>query len=210
MPIRRLNYTKRKKLRRDDVDIVISQSDQGTNSFEATLRLASYRFPENAALSVEAYRRTRVMRFSLGTVSLPAHGVRCELSDFDSDEDILFRVKVTDVADRPGVLLGHADKLRARRPDELPEKRIPLLPPIPSDLEEEVWRLEFDSEPRLLINSRLPDWKETVKSNAFRALVYPTVVREVLTRVFEDLTVSPGRQSHVGPNRPGEAAAAYG
>jgi hypothetical protein len=93
-------------------------------------------------------------------------------------------VKVTDVTTRPGVLLGHADRLRARRPDELPDQRIPLLPPIPSDLEEEVWRLEFDSEPRLLINSRLPDWKEAVKSNEFRALVYPTVVREVLTRVL--------------------------
>ena len=69
MPIRRLNYTKRKKLRRDDIDIVILQNDQGSNSFEATLRLASYRLPEDAALSVEAYRRTRVMRFSLGTVS---------------------------------------------------------------------------------------------------------------------------------------------
>ena len=184
MPIRRLNYTKRRKVHRDDVDIVIQTTVQGRAAFEVTLRLASYRFPENAVLSVEAYRRTRVMRFPLGTVSLPSSGVRYELSDFDSDEDVLFRVKVTDVADRPGVLLGHADKLRARRPDELPDKRIPLLPPIPSDLEEEVWRLEFDSEPRLLINSRLPNWKETVKSNSFRALVYPTVVREILTRVL--------------------------
>lgn len=184
MPIRRLNYTKRKKLRRADFEITLINDAEGGPSFEAALRLGRYSFPETASVSIEAYHRTRLMRFDLGTVATIRPGHRYALTDFDSEDEILFRIKVTDRSAAPGKLLGNADRIQPHKPDADVDNRVALLPPYPVDLEHEIWRLELQPEPQLLINSNLPDWKETVKSNEFRALVYPSIVREVLTRIL--------------------------
>ena len=153
-------------------------------SFDAAVDLATYGFPPDAHVFVEAYRQTILMRFDFGTVSAPRAPDNRLLADFPSAEEVLFRVRVTAASGRPGVLLGEADRLRPREPEQTLDRRIPLLPAVPDDLGEEVWRLDFEGGTTLLINRNLSDWKQTVSSDAFRAVVYPAAMRQILDRIL--------------------------
>lgn len=184
MPIRRINFTERQRIRRDDVNIILRRDDRGAIHFDMSLDLSSYRFAPDARLFVEAYRQTTLMRFDFGTTSVQAPPVDRYLADFESEAEVMFRVRVTAVSARPGVLLGEADQLRPRNPDDEPDKRISLLPPVPDELGEEIWRVDFEPTPILLVNRHLPDWKQTVRSEAFRAFVYPAAFKEVIRRIL--------------------------
>ncbi len=184
MPVRKFNYTARQRIRRSDVDILIRRSPGSPARFDASLDLRAYAFPSDAKVFIEAYRQTTLMRFPWGSASVLLSPENRDLSEFDGDVRILFRVKVTDVSGRPGVLLAVADQLHAREPDEQPDRRIPLLPPEPDDLGEELWRVDFEGEPALLVNRDVPDWKAMVRSESFRALVYPAAFRIILTRIL--------------------------
>ena len=183
MPVRRLNYTARQRIAHQDADIVL----YGTGAeakFDAHLQLAGYQFPPDARVFVEAYRQTILMRFDFGTVSAPAPPQKRVLTEFPSADEALFRVKVTAASVRPGVLLGEADRLRPREPEQKPDRRMPLLPVVPDDLGDEIWRLEFDGRTYLKVNKNLHDWKQTVASHVFRALVFPAAMRQILERVL--------------------------
>lgn len=180
MPIRRLNYTARRRIRRADAVITLRALPDNSFAFDADLRLAGYGFPPDARVIVEAYRQTYLMRFDFGTISVPVAPADRTLSEFESEAAVLFRVRVTAASGRPGILLGEVDRLRPVAPAEEPDNRIPLLPPVPGDIGEELWRIEFDGRPLLRVNSRLPDWRQTVLSDTFRALVYPAALRQVL------------------------------
>lgn len=44
-----------------------------------------------------------------------------------------------------------------------------------------VWKLSFDeAQPILLINDRIPDWKDFLRRADIRSLLFPEVVRQVL------------------------------
>lgn len=184
MPVRRLNYTSRVRIYHDDVDIVLLEQPGKMASFHADLKLADYQFPDDARVVVEAYRQTFLMRFDFGTVGNLQPPPERTLVEFPTPHELLFRVKVTAVSGRAGLLLGEADKIRPRHPDEEPDRRLPLLPPFPEDLGEEIWRVEYSGGTMLAVNQNLADWKETVRSPIFRALVYPAAMREILERVL--------------------------
>lgn len=193
MSIKRINSTGRKKILREDVQIIVRPDDDGVLTFDATLDLAEYGLPDDGQVFVEAYRQTTFMRFEHGTAALPQapRHVSRRLTGFATADALQFRVKVTSAGDRPGVLLAEADQIKPRDDDEQPDDRIPLLPPAPCDLGQETWRVGFgeSTSPLLLVNSRLGDWKSVAASPLFRSLVYPAAMRQVLTRivVVEDM-----------------------
>jgi hypothetical protein len=183
MPVRRLNYTARQRIAREDADIVLR--GEGTEArFDAHLQLAGYHFPPDARVFVEAYRQTMLMRFDFGTVSAPAPPEERALTEFPSADEVLFRVKVTATSVRPGVLLGEADQLRPREPEQKPERRVPLLPVVPDDLGDEIWRVDFGDRTSLVVSKNLHDWKQTAASHLFRALVFPAAMRQILERIL--------------------------
>lgn len=184
MPIRRINFTQRQRIHRDDIDIVIRRNDSGAVFFDAAIGLSSYGFAPDARVFIEAYRQTTMMRFDFGTVSVPSPPSDRYLADFESEAEVMFRVRVTAVSGRPGVLLGEADQLRPHNPGDEPDRRISLLPPVPTDLGEEIWRVDFETGPILQVNQNLPDWKQTVRSEVFRAFVYPAAFREIIHRIL--------------------------
>jgi hypothetical protein len=184
MPIRRINYTARRRVARADVDITIRSKDGSMPYFDAAMRLSEYQFPADAKVFIEAYRQTTLMRFDFGTVSVPKIPSDRQLSEFQTIEDILFRLKVTAVSGRPGVLLGEAEQIRPREGDEEPQRRLPLLPPVPVELGQEVWKVDFVGGTRLLVNRELHDWRQTVASQVFRSLVYPAAMRQILERIL--------------------------
>lgn len=184
MPIRRLNYTARQRIARSDVDVVIRDQDSDKPYFDATIRLSEYKFPPDARVIVEAYRQTILMRFDFGSVSVPKVPADRHLNDFLTVDSVLFRLRVTAASGRPGILLGEAEQLRPRLPNEEPHRRLPLLPVVPMDLDQEVWRVDFEGGTTLFINRNLRDWRQTATSNIFRGLAYPAALRQVLERVL--------------------------
>lgn len=187
MPIRRLNYTGRKRIRQSDVRITVHQRGNGTATFDADLKLAGYALPENAIVFVEAQRQTSYMRFPFGTVGDLQPAVIRELSEFDSPEGVVFRVKITSTDQPNGLLLAAADGIRPRRPEEKEDKRIPLLPAKQNDdLGDQVFRVDFIDHPILLINAQLGDWRAVARDPVFVSLVYPGAMREILARILHE------------------------
>ena len=70
------------------------------------------------------------------------------------------------------------------QPDQKETEKSPLLPVKPQRLGDEIFRLDFsEGAPILLINKDVGDYHSIAKHPGFFALAYPTVIREVLTRV---------------------------
>jgi hypothetical protein len=63
-----------------------------------------------------------------------------------------------------------------------------ILPIEPHDLGQEMWRLEFkDQDVVLYVNERIPELKDWARAEPlFYAVVYPEVVRRVLTRAIDE------------------------
>jgi hypothetical protein len=187
MPIRRINSTGRKKILREDARLFVRPDADGVLTLEATFDLTQYDLPADARVFVEAYRQTTSMRFEYGTTSTPrpSSGLACRLTEFSTRDGLLFRVKVTSSGERPGLLLAEADQIRARDVEEEPDQRIPLLPLVPADLGQEVWRIDITeaSGSQLQVNEKVGDWKAVALSPAFRSLIFPAALRQVLSYV---------------------------
>jgi hypothetical protein len=126
------------------------------------------------------------MRFDFGTAGGIVPPPERVLSEFDSLDQVLFRVKVTSASgDRQGVLLAEADQIPIKRPEDSEEDRIPLFPVAPADLGDEVYRVDFtDGRPTLLVNRDVGDWRQVAQSPPFRSLVYSAALRQILTRIL--------------------------
>ena len=183
---RTFNYTGRRKIERKDVSVVLRE-DRGTWVFEADLRLAEYRFARNAEVWVEAHRQNLWMQFLWGTVSALRPPLNRRLTEFDVPDGILFRVRVVQP---PGQehhkLLGEADGIPFVRVGEAMGQRRPLIETVPDALDQLLWKLDMDGDPpRLLVNKGArPTWKEMAMSPYFVSLVYPEVLRRLLTHVL--------------------------
>jgi hypothetical protein len=186
---RKFNYTNRVKLLQADVRFTLATESE-TATFDAVLDLDSYDLPPDALVFVEAYRQTAWMRFEWGTVAKLQVPTDRRLTEFESPEDILFRVRVTSPGsddDDHGLLVAEADRIRLRGPEETEDTREPLLPVIPDDLGDELWRLDLAGEkPRLLLNRNAGgDYRQIGRHPAFVALVYPAAMRVILWHILQ-------------------------
>lgn len=181
--IRRLNYTGRIRLQRSDIKIVLKGAP-GAIEFNADLNnLTDYDLPPESLIFIEAYRQTSWMRFSFGSVGKVLPAENRKLTEFDSPEGILFRIKITKSTDTH-TLLAQADRIPLTNPEESDSDLTPLLPGKPQKLGDEIYRLEFDNGALLLVNSEAGDYSQIVRSPIFASLAYPSIFREVLMRVL--------------------------
>lgn len=183
---RRLNYTGRRRIRARDVRIFLSEPQRGVSSFSASFSLDSYGFPADARLYVEAYRQASWMRFHAGTVRRPEPPQGIALTYFDDPTSVRFRMKVVQSGDPHAQLLGVCDRILPGKPGDESDRREPLLPVKPQDLGRQIWRVDIDDYPRLLVNNRLDDAVGLARDPAFVALVLPAAFREILTHVIID------------------------
>jgi len=129
------------------------------------------------------------MQWPWGTVSTIRPPSDRKLTEFDVPDGLLFRVRVVQP---PGQehhkLLGEADGIPFVKTGEADDRRRHLLVPVPDALDQQLWKLNFESDPpSLLVNKDAkPSWKEMARSPQFIALVYPEVLRRLLTRVLID------------------------
>ncbi len=188
MPIRSFNYTGRRRITREEVQLRLSQLPDKTISFDADIRLEkSHMLPDDAAVCVEAYRGSSYswMRFPFGKVGDLRAPADRRLTDFDGPEGILFRIKVTSPTKDHGLILAEADALSPRTSDEK-EDALQSLLPVRSDknLGSRVWRIDFEDKPVLLVNSALGEWRDVVRDRTFMTLVMPTVLEAILVRIL--------------------------
>lgn len=179
----RFNYTGRKKIKRHDLTITVLNNN-GILSFAADIDLSDYNLPAEAPVYVEAYRQTSWMRFGYGN----AGGLKPEtdnrLSEYDSLDGVLFRVKVVEDDGTHGKLLAVADRIRPVKPEEGDAGRLCVLP-VKSEEMDCIWRLDFTDDPVLFISKRAGSKDAISRSPEFISLVYPSVLREVLFEIKE-------------------------
>ncbi|HQZ67597.1 MAG TPA: hypothetical protein PLY87_21050, partial [Planctomycetaceae bacterium] len=106
----RLNFTGRRKISKNHVNISVTGIG-GIEIFHADLQLASYDFPESAAVVIEAFRQLELVRFDFGTVGNLTPPASCRLSEFGTLAGLRFRVKVVSSDEPRGRLLAVCDRI---------------------------------------------------------------------------------------------------
>lgn len=166
---RTFNYTGRQRIGRKDVSITLRQEND-VWGFDANLRLADYHFARNAEVWLEAHRQNLWMQWAWGTVSALRAPADRRLTEFDVPDGVLFRVRVVQP---PGAehhkLLGEADGIPFVKAGEADDRRRHLLVPVPDELDQQLWRLDFESDPpRLLVNKYAkPSYSHVVRAAFF-------------------------------------------
>lgn len=184
MAISRFNYTGLKKISRSDARIVLRREKDQPVEFTAEVALAEYKFPPDSLVFVEAYRQTTWMRFPCGTVTGFVQPVDSRLTEFDSADEVQFRVRVTASGGESGKMLGYADRIRPAGEIDDDDERAPLLRVRAEDLGDEIYRVEMEPDPVLVINCSVGDWRAVAASPVFRALTTPAIFRSVLTHLL--------------------------
>jgi hypothetical protein len=134
---------------------------------------------------VEAYHRAAYMRFDFGTVGGIEPPPSCRL-DRIPVENPLFRVKVVQINGPVARIVAAADKIVPLSVDRADENQEALVTVEFVDLGDQVWALDLEGDwPTLLLNRRIDGIREAARSGPeFLTLVYPEVVRAVLTRTL--------------------------
>lgn len=186
--LKRVNFTGRRRIPRDRVQIEVYDGEPRT--LRAAINLDDIGMLPHAAVFLEAMCAGSpvVERFDYGEVD----GLRCDqehkLQEVEG-ENVFFALKVVDRTKEYGRILGIAENIRPERAGKKTAAgRRGILPIEPRDLAEEIWRLEFkDHDVFLLVNDKIPGLIDRARSDPlFYAAVYPEVVRRVLTESFQE------------------------
>ena len=177
-----INHTGRRKIRRDEIRILVSENPESVPEFEAFFSFRKEGLPDTAAVFVEAYHRNTLQRFDFGTVSQTRPPDSLKLDEIDLSGPVLFRVRIVDQAENAGRSLASADRIRPEG-DNDEDQRSSLIIVRSKPMGEEVWKMSFEGggKPELLVNSRIPDPIGQIKTNhLFQALILPAAFREIL------------------------------
>lgn len=185
---RRINSTGRKRVGHQHVVVTMLPPSPGEPvAAKAELRFDGLDFPHSAAVVVEAYQRSTAVRFPCGTFAAPALPDRMPLDALDPAMPVLFRLKIVDREDQPGLLLGSADRIRPDG-DNSPDRRRSLFPIERKELHSEVWKVEFDDAgPVLVLNYNIPGLTARIQKDPLvNGLLLPAALRVVLDRLSRD------------------------
>jgi hypothetical protein len=182
--VSRINFTGRRRIPRDHVLIGVSGSGPAA-TVSANFDLKDLEFPETARVVLEAQAGWTVQRFEYGTVGQHIESGERRLSEFQSLAGLLFRLKVIATGELDGRLLGVADKLKPSGDiDQTSQQSFVVVRP--QDLGDRVWKVDFDdSQPLLLVNSRLHDHQDFLKRKEVAALVLPEALQRILEEAAE-------------------------
>jgi hypothetical protein len=183
MPVKRLNFTNRSKLTREQANIIIHPGSPAT--FEAVLDLSHLPEPAgSAAIFVEAYHRTTRMRFAFGTVAnlTPPSPLELRLTEFSDWRDVSFRVKVTDLTGSPGRIIAWANNIRPKGPDD--DKQNDLVRWKDAELDGRLWDMEFDEHGPVVLVEKSVGYAAVGQDARFIAIAYPEILRRTLDHVL--------------------------
>lgn len=185
MTIRKYCYTGRERLKRKHIKISLREESNERNiCFDVGVNLSEYKLPRDALVFVEAYRQDSFMRESFGPVGeLVSPKIFNLTPEFDSHEGVLFRVRVTSSINPKGQSLAEADRISLEEGSA--KNREALLPVKGTDNIPGIWDVDFAEEkPILEISRNVGDWKGFAKNPEFISLVFPAILKEILTRIL--------------------------
>lgn len=187
--IRKFNYTGRKDVPASSIKVYFEDVKKIPYTFNAEIDLTSLKLPETADVFIEAYDTSSYMRFPFGKIAniTPPELEKRRLTDIHSTDAVVFRLKVIDNTTSHGKILAWATCLATTETKISNSKKVPILPVGYKNLDQEIWRLEIIDRPILFINRELTQFgiREVVRNdNRFISLVYPAVVREILTNIL--------------------------
>jgi hypothetical protein len=187
--IKRVNFTGRRRIARDRVDI--SVYDGQPRTFDANIDLDGLEMLPHAAVFVEATcaGSTVVQRFQFGEVGGIVAPQARRLDELDG-ENVFFTLKVVDRTERFGRILGIAEHIRPQRAGKQTvagRRGILAIEPVDT-LGQQLWRLELGAHDVILqVNRSVPGLVDRARSDPlFYAVVYPEVVRHVLRSAIEE------------------------
>jgi hypothetical protein len=200
MSIKRMNFTSRRRLTRDQANVVIHPAPDASvpATFDVELDLSTLRPAADAArVFVEAYHQTTRMRFDFGTVGAivkpPMNKLR--LQEFSEWRDIRFRVKITGVNHDHGRILAWADRIKPRGPEDQDE--LDLVRFRDADLYGLLWDMDYDDEgPIVQIERNAGGAQRVGRSDHFIAAVYPEVLRRALEKALLEEQMSHDDPEH--------------
>jgi hypothetical protein len=185
--IKRVNFTGRRRIPRDRVQIEIAAGPPPAVS--AMFHLADLDFPESAAVVLEAMCAgspvvERIECGEVGRLRLP----RNRRLDRIGGRQVFFTLKVVDRSERYGRILGLAENVRPTGGKRDGRRLEGILPIEVVQLGQQIWRLEFrEHHVFLLLNGDVPDIATRVRSDpALYALIFPEVLRHVLGRALAE------------------------
>ena len=180
---RRLNYTDRKKILQDGINIVIDRKDGLATSFSAKVDLTALSLPSDAKVYLHAYDRWEELIYDYGTVGRIEAPPGTSLKNLARTENLKFRVLAINEKGELGLILAHADRIKPF--DRATKKSI--LPVEFRDIGQQTWKVVYSGDegaPVLTLQSN-PNLETLAKSDpAFFFLVYPAVIRDVLTHMI--------------------------
>ncbi|MHA7836109.1 MAG: hypothetical protein ACX98W_01465 [bacterium] len=179
---RTFNFTGRKKIGRSHVSIDLIDDGRGDPRFDCRVDLGDVGLPGSSAVYLEAYSRFAFRRFPYGTIDRITPPDDRTLPEFQGSPLIRFRLKVIDETSEHGRILAVADGVTPRDPEADQENRMPILPVEATDLQDAVWKVDFEQGgPVLAVNRHIENIYGIVGSDpTFQALVFPEAVRRVL------------------------------
>lgn len=141
----------------------------------------------DAAVFIEFYRRSTLVRRAAGTVGNPRDVVE-DFGEFGNPNGVLLRVRAVDVAPDPtrrGRLLASAERLPIEWDDPTGVAQSLLAFRRADEVWDRLWRLELNDSPTVAINGEIDGWQAFARSEPFVTLVYPEVVRQVAVWVVD-------------------------
>ena len=184
--IKRINFTERRRIPRDRVDIEVY--DGQPRRFDATINLQDIQLMADAAVYLEATcaGSTVIERFEFGEVGklrVPANRLLRGIEG----ENVFFTLKVVDRREQIGCIIGLAEHIRPQRAGkQTASGRRGILPIEPADLGQELWRLDFgDRDVVLQVNKDIPTLFDGTRSDPlFFSAIFPQVVRHIVSEAI--------------------------
>lgn len=183
MPVKRLNFTNRSRLTREQANIRVYPGTPAT--FEAELNLSHLSDSAGTAhVFVEAYHRTTRMRFAFGTVAdiRPPSPAELRLTEFPDWKDVSFRVKVTDVTEVPGRIVAWANRIHPKGPED--DKQSDLVRWKDAELNGRLWDMEFDENGPVVLVEKSVGHAAVGQDGRFIAVAYPEILRRSLSEAL--------------------------
>lgn len=185
--IRTLNFTGRMRILREEALITLQTEPSGAVAFDAKLDLGRLALPGDAKVYIEAAFKTTFMRFEWGTVTQPAPAEDRRLTLLEQPRLTHFRVKVVQsAATGLGRLLAVADRIAPEGLQDGEKRNVSLFRVNYTKLDHEIWQLGFDDAGPVLELQNMTGIKEIVRQEAFMALVFPELIRQVFKQIFAD------------------------
>jgi len=181
--LRKLNFTERVKIPRNNIRVTLRRDGDGVLAFDPQLSFDGVAVLPTARVFIEAYYRTSFMRFDCGSVGAFAPPDDRRLREIDGTSVVRFRVKVVE----SHRIMAVAEDIVVSEEKQEASGRMPLLPVNFTDaLDQQAWRVAFESNgPLLELNNRISAIKDVARNDAaFFALVYPAAVRQVLGQIL--------------------------